>query len=75
MNSMAFAQATVNGTVKVKLFKGVAYAIARKSPNSLYNPKLSSMDEEGGYNQMDADGFIKINAIRLKANYFINKGE
>jgi len=60
------AQAGVDGTVTVKLFKGVAYPIARTSPVSLYNANLSSMDEEGGYNQQDAGGFIRINALRLK---------
>ncbi len=58
----------VDGTVTVKLFKGSAYPIARTSPVSRYDAKLSSMDEEGGFNQMDSQGFIKINAIRLKAN-------
>jgi argininosuccinate synthase len=61
------AQAGISGTVRVKLYKGVAYPIARVSENALYDPKLSSMDEHGGYNQQDAEGFIKINAIRLKA--------
>jgi argininosuccinate synthase len=73
MHSMARAQETVNGTVRVKLFKGTAYPVARMSPNSLYNPKLSSMDEEGGYDQMDAAGFIRINAVRLKAHHFATK--
>lgn len=60
------AQAGVDGTVTVKLYKGVAYPVARTSPVSLYNANLSSMDEEGGYNQQDAGGFIRINALRLK---------
>lgn len=68
---MAFmdkAQETNTGTVQIKLIKGVAYPIARKSPLSLYDPEQSSMDVEGGYDQKDADGFIKINAVRLKNN-------
>ena len=64
-------QETVNGKVTVKLYKGVAYPVARSSPQSLYNPNLSSMDVEGGYNQVDAGGFIRINAIRLKAHHAI----
>lgn len=75
MVTMQQAQKTVSGSVKVQLFKGRAYAVARKSPYSLYNPQLSSMDEEGGYNQQDAGGFIRINAIRLKAQYFAGKNE
>jgi argininosuccinate synthase len=40
--------------------------IGRQSPNSLYNPELVSFDEEGGYDQKDATGFIKLNALRLR---------
>jgi len=57
----------IDGKVTVKLYKGVAYPVARTSPMSLYNADLSSMDAEGGYNQQDAGGFIRINALRLKA--------
>ncbi|MGH1455737.1 MAG: argininosuccinate synthase [Alphaproteobacteria bacterium] len=56
------------GTVQMKLIKGVAYPIARKSPSALYDPEQSSMDVTGGYDQKDADGFIKINAVRLRNN-------
>ncbi|MCK5385171.1 MAG: argininosuccinate synthase [Alphaproteobacteria bacterium] len=59
------AQENNTGSVDVQLFKGMAYPISRRSPKALYDPAQSSMDEEGGYDQMDADGFIKINAIRL----------
>jgi len=62
------AQETNTGTVQVKLIKGAAYPIARTSPIALYDPEQSSMDVEGGYDQKDADGFIKINAVRLKNN-------
>lgn len=68
MTTMDKAQETNNGEVQVQLLKGMAYPIARTSPNALYDPKQSSMDEEGGYDQKDADGFIKINAVRLKNN-------
>lgn len=64
---MKKAQENVEGDVTIKLYKGLAYPVARRSEKSLYNPDLSSMDEEGGYNQQDAQGFIRINAIRLKA--------
>lgn len=60
------SQKGVDGVVKVKLLKGVAYPIARESDKALYDPKLSSMDEEGGYDQQDAQGFIRINAVRLR---------
>ncbi len=59
------AQENNSGSVDVQLFKGMAYPISRTSPKALYDPAQSSMDVEGGYDQTDADGFIKINAIRL----------
>lgn len=68
MTTMDKAQETITGTVTVQLYKGMAYPVARKSPKPLYDPLQSSMDEEGGYDQKDADGFIKINAVRLKNN-------
>ncbi|PCI00818.1 MAG: argininosuccinate synthase [Alphaproteobacteria bacterium] len=73
MGAIAKSQDLIDGTVKVKLYKGTAYPIARTSPVSLYDEELSSMDIEGGYNQIDADGFIKVNAIRLKAHSAILK--
>lgn len=60
------SQKGIDGVVKMKLLKGVPYAIARESDKALYDPKLSSMDEEGGYDQQDAAGFIRINAVRLR---------
>jgi len=62
------SQERIDGEVTLKLYKGLAYPVARTSPSSLYNKDLSSMDIEGGYNQEDAEGFIKINAIRLMAH-------
>ena len=73
---MAFmdkAQEMIDGTVTVQLFKGAAYPIARTSPVALYDPQQSSMDEEGGYDQKDAEGFIKINAVRLRNHASITK--
>lgn len=67
------SQETVQGNVTMQLFKGHAYAVARTSDLSLYNPEMSSFDAVGGYNQEDAAGFIKINAIRLKANHAIQQ--
>ena len=59
-------QQKVNGEVKVKIFKGNTIILGRKSNNSLYDNSLVSFDEIGDYNQKDAEGFIKINSIRLK---------
>jgi argininosuccinate synthase len=62
------SQELIDGEVTLKLFKGTAFPVARTSPSSLYNQDLSSMDIAGGYNQEDAEGFIRINAIRLMAH-------
>lgn len=60
-------QEWVTGTVRVKLFKGAVSVVGRKSPHSLYNQNLSSFEDDGGlYNQKDAEGFIKLNALRLR---------
>ena len=61
-------QRYVNGDVKLKIFKGNVIVLGRRSQNSLYDSNLVSFDEEGGYNQKDAEGFIKINSLRLKKN-------
>ena len=59
-------QKDVTGTVRVKLYKGNCYIVGRISPKSLYHPELATFEAEGVYNQKDAEGFIKINALRLK---------
>jgi argininosuccinate synthase len=64
--AIAQSQETATGDVRVKLFKGGVYVCGRRSPYSLYNPKIVSFDEAGGYDQTDATGFIKINALRLR---------
>ena len=61
-------QRKVNGEVRIKVFKGNVIVVGRRSPDSLYDTSLVSFDEKGDYNQKDAEGFIKINAVRLKKN-------
>ena len=61
-------QINVNGKVKLKVFKGNVIILGRLSENSLYKNNLVSFDVKGDYNQKDAEGFIKVNAIRLKKN-------
>ncbi|RLG15293.1 MAG: argininosuccinate synthase [Candidatus Nanohalarchaeota archaeon] len=61
------SQEHVTGKVTLSLYKGNVTPIARESPLSLYDPELSSMDIEGGFDQTDSKGFININAVRLKA--------
>lgn len=65
-------QKDVNGTVRIKLYKGNCMVMGRKSPNSLYNPQLATFESEKVYNQKDAEGFIKLNALRLKTKSLLN---
>jgi argininosuccinate synthase len=60
------SQESVSGEVKLKLYKGGVRTVGRSSPYSLYSKKLVGFDEAGGYNQADAEGFIKLNALRLR---------
>jgi argininosuccinate synthase len=62
------SQAPVNGTVRVKLYKGTVLCVGRASPrDSLFDAKIATFDEDAGaYDQKDAAGFIKLNALRLR---------
>ena len=61
------SQANVSGTVRLKLFKGSVSVDGRKSPKSLYSEKVVTFeDDKGAYDQKDAAGFIKLNALRLR---------
>ncbi|HYH17269.1 MAG TPA: argininosuccinate synthase, partial [Azospirillum sp.] len=59
-------QDVVNGTVRLKLYKGNVTVVGRKSPNSLYRLDYVTFEEDSVYNQKDAEGFIKLNALRLR---------
>jgi len=67
-NLIDSTQAKVNGEVKIKIYKGNIIILGRRSPNSLYDTSLVSFEEKGDYDQKDAEGFIKINSVRLKKN-------
>ena len=61
------SQAKVTGTVRLKLYKGACHITGRKSPHSLYSQKTVTFeDDAGAYDQRDAEGFIKLNALRLR---------
>ena len=61
------SQARVNGTVRLKLYKGSASVVGRKSVDSLYSERhVTFEDDAGAYDQKDAAGFIKLNALRLR---------
>ena len=60
-------QSDVSGLVRLKLYKGNVIVAGRKSPRSLYDPKIATMEgEKSAYDQNDATGFIRLNALRLK---------
>ncbi len=61
------SQAHVNGTVRIKLYKGNVTIAGRQSSDSLFDERIATFeDDEGAYNQADAEGFIKLNALRLR---------
>ena len=60
------ASKRVNGTVRLKLYKGNVIVTGRKSPNSLYDEDMVTFEEDSVYDQRDAEGFIKLNALRLR---------
>jgi len=60
-------QDVVNGDVRIKLYKGSVSVVGRKSDDSLFDANIATFDDDGGaYNQADAEGFIKLNALRLR---------
>ena len=60
------SQHYVNGTVRLKLYKGSVQVVGRKSPDSLYRQEFATFEADKVYNQRDAEGFIKLNALRLR---------
>src|ERR1700723_3148067 len=69
------SQHSVSGRVRLKLYKGSVSCIGRESPNSLYSMKVVTFeDDEGAYNQVDAQGFIKLNALRLRLGAMAGRG-
>jgi argininosuccinate synthase len=66
-------QVGVTGTAKLKLYKGGVQVLGRKSPRSLYNPELATFEADTVYSQKDAEGFIKLNALRLRMRASLEK--
>ncbi len=60
------SQDRVSGRVRMKLFKGACWAVGRQSPNSIYHEGFATFEEDTVYDQRDAEGFIKLNALRLR---------
>ncbi len=63
-------QTCVTGDVRLKLYKGNAMVVGRRAPHSLYNENLATFEADTIYNQRDAEGFIKLNALRLRLGKF-----
>ena len=69
------SQKSVTGTVRLKLYKGNIITCGRKSPKSLYDPHVASMEGvKSWYNQSDATGFIRLNGLRLRARKLAQGG-
>jgi len=68
------SQVCVNGDVRLKLYKGNVDVVGRRSDDSMFDERLCTFeDDEGAYDQKDASGFIKLNALRLRMNKLVNK--
>jgi argininosuccinate synthase len=59
-------QTSVTGDVRLKLYRGGVMVVGRRSPNSLYSERLATFEADNVYDQRDAEGFIKLNALRLR---------
>ncbi|TKB11787.1 argininosuccinate synthase [Desulforhopalus sp. IMCC35007] len=66
--TMDHTQTVVNGTVRLKLYKGNCFSVGRKSDQSLYQESFATFEADQVYNQGDATGFIRLNGLRLKIN-------
>jgi len=67
-------QETVTGTARMKLYKGNAIVVGRKSPHSLYSEDFATFEKDEVYDQKDATGFIKLNALRLRIQALQKRG-
>jgi argininosuccinate synthase len=68
-------QKNVTGTVRLKLYKGNCSVAGRKSPYSLYREDFATFEQDDVYKQSDADGFIRLNALRLRVNAYSKRGK
>ena len=66
-------QRTVNGTARLKLYKGNCTVVGRKSAQSLYSADFATFEEDQVYNQKDAEGFIRLNALRLRIRAMVKE--
>jgi len=71
--AMDQAASSVTGTARIKLYKGSATVVGRRAEKSLYDPEISTFEASDAYNQKDAEGFIKLNALRLRIRAAMNQ--
>jgi argininosuccinate synthase len=64
----------VTGTARLRLYRGSARIVGRKAPRSLYDPRIASFEEAGGYRQEDAGGFIRLAGLRLRIRALVERG-
>jgi argininosuccinate synthase len=67
-------QTPVTGTARLKLYKGNVIVVGRRAERSMWSPAYASFEAENVYNQADAEGFIKLNALRLRIRNFAGLG-
>jgi len=67
------SQRAVSGTARLKLYKGNVIVAGRKSERSLYNPEVATFEDDQVYRQADAEGFIRLNALRLRIRAMVEK--
>ncbi len=67
------SQEPVNGSVRLKIYKGNCIVVGRRSPNSLYRPDFATFEEDKVYSQKDAEGFIRLQGLRLKIKSLVEK--
>ena len=67
------AARAVTGTARLRLYRGSVHTVGRRAPGSLYDPKLASFEEAGGYQQGDAGGFIRLVGLRLRMRALVER--
>jgi len=67
------SQTGVNGTVRLKIYKGNCQVVGRKAENSLYRPEFATFEEDDVYSQADAEGFIRLQGLRLKIRSMVGR--
>ncbi|HZP40264.1 MAG TPA: argininosuccinate synthase, partial [Candidatus Binatia bacterium] len=68
------AARAVTGTARLRLYRGSVRIVGRKAPRSLYDPRIASFEEGGGYRQEDAGGFIRLAGLRLRIRALVERG-